>query len=281
MDHEVPESLPRRQTDPLWIQDYFLAMGHGESTPNATATFVKRKGHHYMVTCRHVLQMVADRRSAAGDTQLTMALQIDRTMLNLSHISPQGLILSVRTPEMKIQPEKADIALASLEGNRWNLLSSRKNKAAIDLDSWREPDWAAVRYCLATGYQNKGKYTISSEGAEKVATPFLRVVAELCSAPDQGTTSFTLMSELNSPHDYGFSGMSGGAVYAMEGNEEVEDEELLPIGIIYEGLPSNSQPEEQSEEQAAGAFFTDRDIMIRALLLTPDIFDDWLTRSGF
>ena len=236
-----------------------------------------------MVTCRHVLQkMVVDRRSAAGDTQLTMALQIDRATLNLSYISPQGIKLSVRTPEMEIRPEKDDIALASLEGNYWNLLSSRKNKAAIDLDSWREPNWAAVRYCLATGYQNEGKYTISSEGAEKVATPFLNVVAELCPAPED-TTSLTLMSKLDSPHDYGFSGMSGGAVYAMEGNEgsETEDEDLLPIGIVYEGLPSNSQPEEQSEEQAAGAFFTDRDIMIRALLLTPDIFDDWLTRSGF
>ena len=116
MDREVPESLPRRQTDPLRIQHHFLATGHGESTPNAIATFVKRKGHHYMVTCRHVLQMVADRRSAAGDTQLTMALQIDRAMLNLSHISPQGIILSVRTPEMEIRTEKADIALASLEG---------------------------------------------------------------------------------------------------------------------------------------------------------------------
>ena len=258
-------------------------MGHGESTPNATATFVKRKGHHYMVTCRHVLQMVADRRRVSGDTQLTMALQIDRAVLNLSHISPQGIILSVRTPEMEIRPEKADIALASLEGSYWNLLSSRKNKVAIDLDSWREPDWAAVRYCLATGYPNKDKYTIPSEGAEKVAVPFLNVVSELCSAPDQDTTRFTLMSELDSPHDYGFSGMSGGAVYAMEGNEgsEVEDEDLLPIGIVHEGSPSNSQPKEQREEQAAGAFFTDRDIMIRALLLTPDIFDEWLTRSGF
>ena len=129
-----------------------------------------------------------------------------------------------------------------------------------------------MRYCLATGYQDEGKYTISSEGAEKVAVPFLNVVSELCSAPDQDTTSITLMSELDSPHDYGFSGMSGGAVYAMEGNErsEVEDEELLPIGIVYEGSPSNSQP----KEQAAGAIFTDRDIMIRALLLTPKIFDD-------
>ena len=39
MDREVPESLPRRQTDPLWIQHHFLATGHGESTPNATATY--------------------------------------------------------------------------------------------------------------------------------------------------------------------------------------------------------------------------------------------------
>ena len=173
--------------------------------------------------------MVEDRRSTEGDIQLTIALQIDRTMLNLSHISPQGIMLSVRTPEAEIWSEEADIALASLEGSYWDLLSNQKNKTAIDLDSWREPNWAAVRYCLATGYQDEGKHMILREGAEKVATPFLCVVAGLCSAPDQDTTSFVLMSELDSPHGYGFSGMSGGGVYAMEGNEgsEIEDEDLL------------------------------------------------------
>ena len=77
--------------------------------------------------------------------------------------------------------------------------------------------------------------------------------------------------------------MSGGAVYAMGGTEgsEVDDEDLLPIGIVYEGSPSSTQTKEQTEEQAASAILTDRDISIRALKLTPNTFDDWLERSGF
>ena len=80
-----------------------------------------------------------------------------------------------------------------------------------------------------------------------------------------------------------FSGMSGGAVYAIEASErhEVEDDELFPVGIVYEGSPSTHRMREQEGEQAAAAIFSDRDIFVRALKLTPDIFDDWLERSGF
>ena len=195
MQGQASESLPRRQTDPLWIQHHFLSSGHDESTRNATATFVKRKGRHYMVTCRHVLQIVEDRRTTAGEAQLTMALQIDRAILNLSYISPQGIMLSVRAPEAELRSEEVDIALAPLESGHWAQLCSRKNKVAIDLDSWREPDWATLRHCLAAGYQDEGKYKTLSEGAEKVATPFLEVVAELCSAAGRDTNGFLLIHD--------------------------------------------------------------------------------------
>ena len=157
MNGQAPESLPRRQTDPLWIQDHFLAGGHDENTPNATATFVKRKGRHYLVTCRHVLEIVSKRRTAGGERQLTMALEIDGTVLNLSRVSAQGVVLNVRTPEARMHSERADIALAPLDESNWKRLSERKNKEAIDLDSWREPNWSVVRHCLAVGYENEGK----------------------------------------------------------------------------------------------------------------------------
>ena len=90
------------------------------------------------------------------------------------------------------------------------------------------------------------------------------------------------MSELDRPHGYAFSGMSGGAVYAIEGSErtEVEDDELFPVGIAYEDSPSTHRAREHDVEHAGNSIFSDRDMFIRALMLTPGIFDDWLERCG-
>lgn len=279
MNGQAPESLPRRQTDPLWIQDHFLAGGHDENTPNATATFVKRKGRHYLVTCRHVLEIVSKRRTAGGERQLTMALEIDGTVLNLSRVSAQGVVLNVRTPEARMHSERADIALAPLDESNWKRLSERKNKEAIDLDSWREPNWSVVRHCLAVGYENEGKEAVRSGGSEKVATRMLETMAELASpVPGRDTSRFALSSALPSPHGYGFSGMSGGAVYAIEESDAgmTDDESLVPIGIVYEGFPGSTREGGSNEESSMGTIFSDRDIFIHALTLMPDTFDDWL-----
>ena len=282
MNDSAAESLARRQTDPTWIQHHFLATGHDENTPNATATFVKRRGRHYMVTCDHVLESVTRRRDAEGETQLTMALRVDGGQLNLSSVGPEGVVLSVRSPAAELHSTPADVALTSLEPSYWELLSGRKRKTAIDLDSWQAPDWSAVQKCLAVGYENEGKTTVGSAGSEKVATRLLNVVADLSSMPVDDATGFELMSELDRPHGYAFSGMSGGAVYAIEGSErtEVEDDELFPVGIVYEGSPSTHRARELDVEDAGRSIFSDRDIFIRALMLTPGIFDDWLERCG-
>ena len=50
-----------------------------------------------------------------GETQLTMALHVDRTVLNLSSVGPEGIVLGLQTPEAELQSEPADIALAYLE----------------------------------------------------------------------------------------------------------------------------------------------------------------------
>ena len=282
MNGSAAPSLARRQTDPLWIQSHFLITGHDENTPNATATFVKRRGHHYMVTCRHVLESVTRRRDAGGETQLTLALRLDRHQLNLSSVGPKGVVLSVRSPGADLHSRPADVALASLEPSYWELLSSRKSKTAIDLDSWQAPEWSTVRKCLAVGYENEGKTTIQSEGSEKVATRLLNVVADVCSIPAADTTGFELMSELDRVHGFAFSGMSGGPVYAIEGSDRTvfEDDELVPVGIVYEGFPATHRAREPGVEGADRSIFSERDVFVRARMLTPAIFDDWLERCG-
>ena len=277
------ESLPRRQTDPLWLHHPYLAKGHDATTRNATATFIRRKGRHFMVTCRHVLEMVVEARTGSGREHLTMALHVGRTILNMAHASPTGVELSVRAPGGEYEAGQVDIALAPLAEWHWELLRKKKGKVAIDLDSWREPDWSTVEYCLAAGYPDEGKYPTSEDGAEMVAAPILNVVAELCSDPARGGSGFTMMSQLASPPGASFSGMSGGAVYTYEGQErrKVEDEEVFPVGIVYGGFPGANRASEPSEEASRDAFLTERDIMIRALKLTPDVFDDWVRRCGF
>ena len=235
-----------------------------------------------MVTCRHVLKSVAKPDTAPRPRHPTLALQIDSTVLNFSYFVPNGIKLSVRAPASELGSREFDIALAYIDHSRWQLLSCKKNKVAIDLDSWRGPNWKDVTYCLAVGYENEGKKIISSDGAKMVATPFLNVVAELSSTVSSETTVFSMSSELSSSHRYWLSGMSGGTVYAVEGNDqrEVQDEELFPVGIVIEGFPSTEQAIERNNEEAASALFSQQDIFIRGVMLTPDTFDDWLTKSG-
>lgn len=280
MQQYEPQSRPRRQTEPLWIQDYFLGTGHNETTRNATATFVKRNDRHYVVTCRHVVEAVANPNTAPGARLPTMALLIDRTVLNLSYFTPQGLLMpSVRSPESTWQHRQADIALARLDSCHWDMLSRIKNKTAIELDSWQEPNWSDVRCCLAVGYPEENKKSVRIAGSEKVSTPFLNAVVELRTSVDRDTTDFLMFSELSNSHDHTFSGMSGGPVYAIEGSEQ-DDEKLVPIGIIYEGIPSTRESTERNDDNAAAGIRTEKDIAFRALRLTPDSFDNWLEKSG-
>lgn len=44
-----------------------------------------------------------------------------------------------------------DIAIARMSESYWVMMQQQKDKIAIDLDSWRAPDWKKVKYCLAVG----------------------------------------------------------------------------------------------------------------------------------
>ena len=290
-----PESLPFRQTAPVWFQDYFLSTGHDETTRNATVTFVKRRGCHYAVTCRHVLEAVTEPETVPGARLPTMALEVDQVVLNFSSITMEGIKSTFWAPKPERQSTRPDIALAKIDDSRWELLSSRKNnKVGIDLDSWREPNWSDVQSCLASGYADEHKEkTTLEDGSEKLATWFLKVVTELDTTLELNEPKFSLYSHLDDPPVYGFSGMSGGPLYAIEeskikgdprfpiGEDDPrfligEDEALFPIGIVFEGSPSTIKSAEQSHESTTQGFLDKRDILLGVLTLTPETFDEWL-----
>ena len=282
MENTELESLPRRQTDPAWLQDHFLSTGHDDKTKNATVTFVKRRDRHYAVTCRHVAKSVENPQLIPGAKFPTIALHVDRAVLNLSGFTARGHVQAVRSPDSDSDQKDIDIGIAPLDGGaHWHILATSKRKVPIDLDQWREPDWSKVKYCLAAGYPDEHKNRVTNEGSEQVASPFFTVVAEIGSGLGRTVRIITLSSTLNEPHGYFFSGMSGGPVYAIEGREHetVEDDELLPVGIIFEGFPGSGRPDQQTASTAT-SFLTDRDLFFRALTLTPEIFDEWLRDAG-
>ena len=162
------------------------------------------------------------------------------------------------------------------------MLSRIKKKTAIDLDSWQEPNWSDVRYCLAVGYPDESKKFLRNAGSGKVSTPFLKVVVELQTSVNRETTDLSMFSELSNSYGHTFSGMSGGAVYAIEGSEqyEVDDKKLVPIGIVYEGVLGTKESTERNSDNAATGIFAERHISFYALSLTPDSFDNWLQNSG-
>ena len=55
-----------------------------------------------------------------------------------------------------------------------------------------------------------------------------------------------------------FSGLSGGPLYVVEGQEEheIEDEELFPVGIVFEGYPSSGRFDVGEARDATIAFLT-------------------------
>lgn len=274
------DSLFRRHTDPVWLQDHYLSTGHTEETNSATVTFIKRRGRIYAVTCGHVLDQLNNPESVPGAHLPTLALHIDQCVLNLSQFTGIGHITDATRGIKKNETHHdVDIAIAALSANYWSLLTEKKNKTAIDLDAWREPRWESVKMCVAAGYPNEHKKQLEVDGRDMVGTGFARAIAEVSSTLGRDQKFITLSSLLDEPHGYFFSGMSGGPVYAAEGEETLlmMDEELFPVGIIFEGYPGSGLGKAQSGADPAVAFLTDRDIFFRALTLTPDAFDHWLT----
>jgi hypothetical protein len=283
MTMPTAESLPRRNSDPVWLQDYLLHTGHDANTRSGTATFVKRKGTHYVCTCRHIMESIRDPKVVPNAKFPTLALAIGKTFINLARMTANGPELIMRAPGTETEHAKTDIAIAPLDAGTWHLLATKKNKRAIDLDHWQEPDWSRVRFGLAFGYPDEHKKTVSANCVDQVANQLIDVVAEVASTAGKANRTITLNSALADPHSWYFSGLSGGPLYFVEGLEErqAKDNELFPVGIVFEGYPSSGRPRAVEARDASAAFLTDKDLFIRALALSPPIFDEWLRDCGF
>jgi hypothetical protein len=250
---EAMHKIARACTDPLWIQHRFLATGHGETTDNGTATFIKFEGRHYLCTCAHVIE------AAKGDN--VPALMIDRLVLNFANYQkgPSGESVYghvFRFPDRR----RFDIAIAPIQPH-WEIIRTKKGKSAIDLDAWQSTPWPQDSCYLAAGYPTEHKYAVD----EKLAVGMALVAAELASTISSSSTSFVLHSTVKAPHGYFFSGLSGGPIFLPK-----EADRLVPVGIVIEGSPSSSKVSESFLSNSNA-------ILVRGQTLTPDIFKEWLS----
>lgn len=208
--------LARSQTDPLWLQDHFLGTGHDADTRNGTASFVLFQGRQFAVTCRHVKAAAINPKIVPDARYPTVALHIDRLVLNLSFFSATGFHIALETVDPARDEQEADVAIAELTGSYWELLSSKKGKTPIDLDNWREPKWSTVKQCMAAGYLDEHKKNKTVDGAQMVTAHMASVVAEVASPLARNKRIINLSSRLAEAHGYYFSGISDGALYAIE-----------------------------------------------------------------
>lgn len=98
----------------------------------------------------------------------------------------------------------------------------------------------------------------------------IEVIAELACTVSARSTSIVMQSQLDRPSDWGFSGMSGGPMFALGQNDQP-----CPVGIVFEGYPSG-----EDGGRSKDAFLGDHDVLIRGHLLTPDIFGTWLRAAN-
>jgi hypothetical protein len=215
-DQRRGKALARSQTDPLYLQDHFLFSGHDKNTRNATATFVQFEGKQYVVTCRHVVEVVKKRKGRdPRERYPTLALVVGRAIINLSLFTAEGMQYSLRTPEPDEGEEPLDLAIADIS-SRWKLLVEGKGKTTIDLDNWREPRWARAEMMLAAGYPDEHKESFPVDQEVMVGSPFVTVAARKKGEIGRNRRFAEMHSRLDEPHGYYFSGMSGGPIYVVQ-----------------------------------------------------------------
>ena len=255
-----PSKACRAYSDPLFLSDAFLTAGHNAAIPNGTTTFVRRRGQVYVCTCGHVAEILNEPGEAVGPNPVAM-LQYGPAFQKLAFWSAEGLQSVLWSPDGKMTGHHADVALANL-GHTWQHLARYKQKVAIDLDTWEPPPWDRVRMCCAAGYPESMK----SDDGKLVNFPMPLVYAELQTLVTSSSREFTLHSKFDEPQNLFMSGMSGGPVLATW------DDRFTPVGLVVEGEPSRPG--------APTAWTEPNEIMIRAVMLTPEIFDGWLASAN-
>ncbi|MDH6152665.1 MULTISPECIES: hypothetical protein [Paraburkholderia] len=262
----------RSNTDPLYILDSAFTFfgGHNETSPNETATFVKRNGNIYVVTAAHVVEDgIEQARQSLPDPIPTL---ISEKFMPMGEVDP-GNDARIRSAFRRPRPSwpdrvGPDIAIAPMRERYWDHLQQTKEKHPIDLDAIREPRWDEIALCLAAGYPNEHKTLIG----DKVAVPMLEVYAHYQQNGAVHPGTLTLHSQLEEEHGFFFSGLSGGPVYAQDSAGDV-----LAVGIVFEGSPGSKEAWDGRDSQS---YITGKDIVVKALILTPSVFDAWLRDSG-
>lgn len=250
-------------SDPLFLSGPFLTSGHNSEIANGTVTYIKFKNRLFGVTCAHIY----DQQFSNGQDRCLTVHGKNRTVYQFGTYSSSGYrshFVSLRSAD-HLAP---DIAIASIGQPLPEIHMAPKGKRPIDLDAWMEPDWSDIGNPVAFGFPTEHK----AVSGDNVQSPFLAVVAEPASQLSTASNTFLIASSLERANDYYFSGMSGGAVYAA-----MDDPfRLVPIGIVFEGSPGSSEEWINRDEQS---FFTRDDVQIRAYLLTPRIFEEWLSMA--
>jgi len=193
----------------------------------------------------------------------------ERYLYQTGSFAPDGYKSSFRPLRKAGEMDGPDIAILPLDNSFKQIHLARKEKAPIDLDTWAEPNWSDLTAPVAFGYPTEHK----TDTEEFLQAPLAAVVAELTSPISPSNESFLMASSLPFENSFYFSGMSGGAVYAVSES----DPQLTLVGIVFEGSPGSSQEWELRGEES---FLTKSDIQIRAHTLTPNIFDRWLDLAG-
>jgi hypothetical protein len=257
--------LVRAQTDPLFFEDYLVAH-HDVNTKNATATFVRLEGRVYACTCRHVVEILEKRKENQHSPFPMLSFIVNERMLNLSFFPAVGL--------QSFDEEPIDVAIADITRTCWDLLTSKKNKQAVDLDNWREPRWSRADILIAAGYPDEHKRQIANANEEMVAATLTLVAAEIEGKIAKNQREVHMRSRLCKPHGYYFSGMSGGPMYVQQ------DELLVPVGILCAGWPATSNDPVRFDTNSTTVLFDGCDIIVRGLTLTPSNFEGWLRAAG-
>ncbi|WP_339075415.1 hypothetical protein [Teredinibacter turnerae] len=256
---------------PAFFHSSSMHEGHHHETENATVTFVKFQQCIYAVTCHHVVEHLDKKRKELNDGWQTLTLHLEQVVLQLSAINPNNPEKRqdiFRTLRKDFSGEQVDIVIGPITDFHWKVIENKKQKVPIDLDSWSEPRWSEYAFGSAFGYptdhkENQGKY---------VATPCLNVTAEVVSRLSAEEKKITLFSELDKPHGFFFSGMSGGVIILQH------DEFYDIAGIVYEGQPGGKN--QHNTKNANENVFSDRSILIKGFIITPEIFLNWLIESG-
>lgn len=257
MSRENPNSLDH--TIPLFIHDSLLKDGHDVTSTNTTGTFVKYADVIYLLTCNHVIEQVD------MDMNQTIMICCDHAMFPFSPLAKDRSTLSIKPVATEHWEGAIDIAISKTD-HCWQMISEVKSKRPVDLDNWQEPNWDNIEIANAHGWVNAHKKIIEN----RVATSGVCVAAEMSTKISPQQPQFTMHSHVENI-GYGLSGISGGVITILENDIEI------PIGIVFEGHPSALNNNQDIETQS---FLGNEDLQVRGHLLTPDIFKDWLHRSG-